>query len=387
LASCAPLFAGELADCGYAELTIAEMVRVLAHLSRWMEATHRSGALSHFDVEEFCGVRREQGCTARFTPRSLSRLWAFLDGAGLLVHSSTVAAAGASPVLLDRYERYLIDERGLVDKVVSAWLVVAARFLAAHEGLAVGTAAVGSAEVTAFCVDDLASVGGAAARNRAAALRSFLRFLHLEGVVTGPLAQVVPRVAVRKNTGLPRGLEPAVVRQLLASCDRQSGRGRRDHAILMVLARLGLRAGEVARLSLDDFDWRAGVVTVHGKGGRSDRLPLPSDVGDAIVDYLRCRPKAVCRNVFLRAVAPAHPLSPPGVTWVVYDACNRAGVPRVGAHRLRHTLATDVLRGGGSLVEVAQVLRHVSVSTSAIYAKVDVAALAPLARPWPGGVA
>jgi integrase/recombinase XerD len=157
---------------------------------------------------------------------------------------------------------------------------------------------------------------------------------------------------------------------------------------LLLLARLGLRAGEVAGLSLDDIDWRAGEVVVHGKAGRDDRLPLPDDVGAAIVGYLqRGRPKTAVRAVFVRAIAPIVALSPPGITWVVYSACERAGLPKVGAHRLRHTLACDVLRSGGSLVEAGEVLRHDLVGTTAIYAKVDFTALAPLALPWPAGAA
>lgn len=384
LASLAPGFAEQLAADGYAELTVLELVHVLAHLSRWVAETDCSVPLGPGDVEAFCEARRTAGRTARLTPRSLHRLSDFLEGQGRLVVPSPVEAVNAGGLLLARYESYLVDERALVEKVVARWLEVATRLVAAQDGVVGGMAALGAAEVSAFCVADLAGVGWSVAGNRAAALRSFLRFLHVAGVVSGPLAQVVPRVAVRNNKGLPRGLDPAVVRQMVDGCDRQTLRGRRDRAILLVLTRLGLRAGEVARLSLDDIDWRAGEVTVHGKGGRSDRLPLPIDVGEALVEHLRGRSPVAGRSVFVRAIAPIQPLCPNGITWVVYDACARAGLPRVGAHRLRHTLATDVLRGGGSLVEVAQVLRHASVSTSAIYAKVDAAALAPLAQPWPG---
>jgi integrase/recombinase XerD len=212
--------------------------------------------------------------------------------------------------------------------------------------------------------------------------------LHLEGVVQAPLAQAVPRVACRKGAGLPRFLAPEIVARLLASCDRRTGRGRRDYAILLVLARLGLRAGEIAAMSLDDVDWRAGELVVHGKGRREDRLPLPSDVGDALVAYLRRgRPRTEVRTVFLRDVAPRVGLSAGGITWVVYSACARAGVQRASAHRLRHSLATHVLRTGGSLAEAGQVLRHARIATTAIYAKVDFATLAQLAQPWPGGAA
>jgi site-specific recombinase XerD len=176
------------------------------------------------------------------------------------------------------------------------------------------------------------------------------------------------------------------VAALLASCDPASLGGRRDRAILVLLARLGLRAGEVAGLELDDLDWRAGEISVHGKGSRQERLPLPADVGEALVAYLHGgRPRAGCRTVFLRLNAPAEGLTVPAVTAVVYRACARAGLPRAGAHRLRHSAASAMLAGGATLTEVGQVLRHARLGTTAIYAKIDQAALRSLARPWPAG--
>jgi integrase/recombinase XerD len=173
---------------------------------------------------------------------------------------------------------------------------------------------------------------------------------------------------------------------LLASCDEHTSTGRRDAAILTVLVRLGLRAGEVAALSLDDIDWRCGEITVRGKGHRHDRLPLPVDVGEKIVGYLRNgRPAAAQdRAVFIRAQAPFRALTSNAVTTVVAAAGRRAGLGVVGAHRLRHSAATTMLRCDGSLTEIGQTLRHVRPLTTAIYAKVDVEALRQLARPWPG---
>jgi integrase/recombinase XerD len=199
-----------------------------------------------------------------------------------------------------------------------------------------------------------------------------------------PVAQAVPAVANRRGCGLPRALPPATVAKLLASCDRRTRLGRRDYAMLMLLARLGLRAGEVASMSLDDLGWRAGELIVHGKGGRDDRLPLPCDVGAALAAWLRSRPRVTTRAVFLRATAPTGAITSAGVTWAVYNACDRSGVPRAGAHRLRHSLATQMLGAGSSLAEVGQVLRHARVATTAIYAKVDHRALDALVLPWPG---
>jgi site-specific recombinase XerD len=296
--------------------------------------------------------------------------------------------ASAEHLLLDRYRSYLVTERGMVEQGVLSWVRAAERFMADHHGLADGTAGLTGAGVSAFCARELPRRAGSSAKNLAAALRSFLRFLHVEGLIEAPLAQAVPPVSGNNGAGLPRAVSPSTLTALLASCDRRTAKGRRDYAIIVLLARLGLRSGEVARLSLDDIDWGAGEVIVHGKGGRDERLPLPHDVGDALAGYLKQgRPRAETRTVFLRAIAPSVRLTPGGVTSVVYTASERAGVPKVGAHRLRHGCATEMLAAGASLGEIGQVLRHAAVATTAIYAKVDFVALRPLAQPWPRGAA
>ncbi len=212
-----------------------------------------------------------------------------------------------------------------------------------------------------------------------------LRFLHVQGLITMPLAAAVPSVAQRRE-GLPRALPAGQVAGLLESCDRSTPVGCRDYAILLLLARLGLRCGEVAGLALDDLGWRAGELVVHGKHSRTDRLPLPCDVGEALSDYLRrARPPGFGRTVFLRSQAPIGRLSGDGVSEVVVRAARRAGIGPVRAHRLRHTVATELLRRGAGLVEIGQMLRHQSLEVTAVYAKVDRAALSQLALPWPGG--
>jgi integrase/recombinase XerD len=214
-----------------------------------------------------------------------------------------------------------------------------------------------------------------------------LAYLHVTGLVAAPLRWAVPGVADLRGRSLPRALEPEAVAALLASCDRRRTVGRRDYAIVFLLVRLGLRAGEVAPMRLGDIDWRAGEILVRGKGGRQDRLPLPTDVGAALASYLQRRPRIESRAVFIRMQAPVGPLTRRGVSGVVTGACARAGVPPAGAHRLRHTAATQMLRAGCSLPEIAQVLRHQQLRTTAVYAKVDHAALRTLALPWPGGAA
>jgi integrase len=219
-----------------------------------------------------------------------------------------------------------------------------------------------------------------------AAMRALLRFLYFDGELPRLLVDAVPSVAVWRLADVPRRLERDQVRRLLGACDRDTPQGRRDFAIVTVLVRLGLRAGAVAGLALGDIDWRAGELTAVGKGGRSQRLPLPVDVGEAIVPYLRDgRPRrTVDGAVFVRMLAPHQALSPSGISAVVAKTAERAGLGTVHAHRLRHTAASEMLRAGVSLEGIGQVLGHQAAATSAVYAKVDHDALRQVARPWPG---
>jgi site-specific recombinase XerD len=287
--------------------------------------------------------------------------------------------------LLADYRRYLSIERGLCDHtVLDAYGPVARLFLSARENSnGLGLERLSEAEVSSFLARECRKRSMSGARDLVCALRSLLRYLHLAGLTAAALVWAVPSVADLRDRTLPRGLDPAAVRGLLASCDRRTLAGRRDFAILLLLSRLGLRAGEVAAVTLDDLDWRGGLLLIHGKGSREDVLPLPVDVGEAIVAYLTRRPRCECRALFLRLTAPRQELSRCTVAWVVRAACDRAGLARVGAHRLRHTAACEMLRAGASLPEIGQVLRHREPKTTAIYAKVDHRSLGPLARPWP----
>jgi len=205
------------------------------------------------------------------------------------------------------------------------------------------------------------------------------------GRIDRPLRWAVPKVADMRGRAMPHALEPGAVTKLLASCDRRRAIGCRDYAIVLLLVRLGLRSVEVAAMQLDDIGWRAGEILVRGKGGRHDRLPLPADVGEAVAGYLQCRTLGESRAVFVGTLPPGGPLTRKAVGAIVSAACSRAGIPRAGAHRLRHTAATGMLRAGCSLAEIGQVLRHEQLRTTAIYAKVDYAALRTLALPWPEG--
>jgi site-specific recombinase XerD len=246
-----------------------------------------------------------------------------------------------------------------------------------------------AADIISFVVTRCPRQNRGAAKLTVTALRSFLRFLHLDGVIEESLVSAVPSVAGRRLVGLPKGLAPDQVRRLFASCDDTTRRGCRDIAILTMLVRLGMRSGEVAKLQLDDIDWRVGEIIVRGKGNSIERIPLPPDVGRAVAQYLqRGRPvSAQGRTVFVRIKAPHRHLSSCGVSNVVADVAKRAGLGRIHAHRLRHTAAMQMLRAGASLPEIGQLLRHRRALTTAIYAKVDRETLRTIARRWPGDAA
>jgi len=284
---------------------------------------------------------------------------------------------------------YLLVERGLAGTTAELNVRMVRPFLAGRvqetdAGVDLGYLTAG--EVAALVVTQ-SRQRPKSVKRMVTALRSLSGFLHAEGLISQPLA--VPSPAGWTQAGLPRALDGDQVAALLACCDPLTRTGRRDLAILTLLARLGLRAGEVAALRLDDIDWRRGEITVRGKGNRHDRLPLPADVGQRIVAYLHDgRPQAAQgRTVFVGAQAPYRPLTSNAVTTVVACAGRRAGLGLIGAHRLRHSAATAMLRSGGSLSEIGQALRHARPLTTAIYAKVDIGALRQLARPWPGELA
>lgn len=382
-------FAAELARVGYMPNSAALQLQLMAHVSRWLGARGRDAAVLDGDaVEAFVAVRRGAGYTNFVTGRAMAPLLGFLRAVGAV--PAAVAPAPATPVgeLLERYRRYLLVERGLAAGTARDYLDAVRPFLDGREaGGGLRLERLTAAEVCAFVVARCPGQARGSAKLTVTAMRSLLGFLHVEGVIPRPLAGAVPSAASWRLAGLPRALEPWQVKRLLRSCDRRTAAGRRDFAILTVLARLGLRAGEVAGLGLDDVDWRAGEIVVRGKGRRSERLPLPADVGEAIASYLRRgRPaSAQGRSVFVRVKAPHRALTAGGITQVVVSAARRAGLGQIHAHRLRHSAATAMVRAGAPLEEVGQVLRHRQPLTTAIYAKVDRDALRQVARPWPGG--
>jgi site-specific recombinase XerD len=380
-------FAAELARLGYASGSAYGQMLLMAHVSRWLFGEGLdAGGLTPEAAERFLADRRAVGYVLYRSPKALVPLLGFLRRVGAAPEAPPPAPAGPADVLLDRYRRYLVAERGLAAETAADYAAKVRAFASGRVDC--GLAGLTAAEVTAFVVQTCPSMRKGTAKLTVTALRSLLGWLHLAGEIPGPLAWAVPAVASRRLAALPAPLNPAQVQAMLDGCDTGTAVGRRDLAMLTVLARLGLRAGEVAALSLDDIDWRAGDITVTGKGRRSERLPLPADVGEVIASYLRDgRPSPFegARNVFLRSRAPHRRLTSTGVSQAVLGAGQRAGIEGVFAHRLRHSAATGMLRAGASLPEVGQVLRHRRLLSTAIYAKTDVPSLRALARPWPSG--
>ena len=391
LQPCVAGYAAELGRVGYTASGAILQLRLVANLSAWLEAEGLApGALSAAQADRFLAARRAAGHTRYASTRAIQPPLEYLRRLGVVPEAPEPESDAPLDRLLTRYRRFLTVERGLAPTTACGYLAAVRPFLASRatsDGLALEALTV--ADITAFVVARCPAQARGSAKLTVTALRSLLGFLHVEGVLPRSLAGSVPRVAAWRLASLPHGLARAEVERLLASCDRRRVAVAGTSPILTLLVRLGLRAGEVAGLSLDAIDWRAGELVVSGKGNRAERLPLPPDVGEAIVAYLRAgRPaSALDRAVFIRVKAPHKGLSSTGVSQIVGDAARRAGLGLVHAHRLRHTAATEMLRAGGSLAEIGQVLRHRRAQTTAIYAKVDERALRDLARPWPGGAA
>ncbi len=382
-------FCEELTAHGYTPGSAQLQLQLMAHVSRWLASQGlTAGDFGPARVVEFLDARRAGGYTSRVSRRGLAPLLGYLRGLGVVPPPSEPVACTPVERLVAAYRDYLACERGLAVGTVCRYVAVARIFLSKFErpdGLDLQLLTAG--DVMAFVVTECRGRWNASATVLVTGLRSLLRFLHVEGHTDRRLAQAVPTATVWAAGSLPRPLATDAVAAMLASCHEDTLVGARDFAILTLLHRLGLRAGEVAGLELADLDWRHGEIVVRGKGNRQERLPLPADVGEAVVAYLRHRPKVECRALFVTVRAPVVGTSREVVGQLVRAACRRAGMPVVGPHRLRHSAATATLAGGASLAEVGQLLRQRSAAATAIYAKVDRTALRTLALPWPGGAA
>lgn len=379
-------FAEELAALGYARTTVTYQLQFAAHLSRWLDAGGMGPAdLTGPVLDRFLSARRSSHAS-RVSMRALAPILGYLRRVGAAPEAVPVPPSTAADVLLEQFSRYLTGERALTAPVARAYChwarpftdeVLCTNGMGCLPGLTAG-------DVTRFLAARLPNMSRKSAQMTACSLRSLLRFLHRQGMVEVCLADAVPAIAFWRLSGLPQALRPGQIEAIRGVCDPSDPIGRRDLAVIACLHRLGLRCAEAATLLLCEIDWCDGTITVRGKGNRTDRLPLPVDVGEAIVSYLHNgRPDTAARTVFVRARAPYTALQSTSISCIVGRAAARAGLGTVHGHRLRHSTATDTLNAGASLAEVAQLMRHAGSATTSIYAKTDQRRLARIARPWP----
>jgi integrase/recombinase XerD len=367
-------FAAELRAHGYTELSLRNQLRLMSDLSRWLQCGRIAvGDFDQATMRRFVAKRRRT-YTGFTSERALRPLLAHLRAVGAM--APAVVAAPSRTELLREYERYIVEERGVTPAVRERYLAVGDEFLRGRK-----VSSLTARDVTRHVSAHL-SVGGFSLW--LSALRSVLRFLFVASKTATNLVFAVPSTPRWSQTSLPQALEPDELGSMLSTCDRRTTVGARDYAALLLLSRLGLRAGEVAALQLEDIDWRAGELTIRGKGKSLARLPLPVDVGEALVAWLRrARRSKSARSAFVSVRAPYRPLTAQAIKAIAISAMRTVGIVRGGTHRLRHTAATQMLRRGASMTEIAQVLRHRHVNTTAIYAKVDHGSLRTIAKPWP----
>lgn len=379
-------FRAELERLGYTRSSREYKLAEVARLSAWLEKRGLGvGDICSARLEEFFVDLAAQSGRA-LTVVAMRPLLAWLRERGLCLDDPP-PMVGPLDELMERYRHWMQTDRQLAPRTMLRYEQGARVFLGGRAGQgrgADGVAGLREQDVAAFLLAEAArGLSTKSLQGRVAELRSLLRFLYSQGMTATRLGEGVPPVPGWKDTGVPNPLAADEVQALLDSCDRSTNSGKRDLAILLLLARMGLRAAEVAGLGLDDFDWRAGELVVHGKGRRCDRMPLPTEAGEAVATYLReARPRTESRTAFLTLVAPARPIKTTTIGQMVWRQCRIAGLEPVRAHRLRHVLATDLLTNGVRLPEIAQVLRQRDLATTAVYAKVDYPALRELALPW-----
>ena len=384
-------FAALLQEQGYSPQSARMQTRLVADFSRWLRRQGlAANDLSPQKLEAYLKYRKHHLRPKRGDASALQRVLSLLRAEGVVDQERPRSVKGPRERVEKGFEQYLSQERGLSQATVMNYLPFVRQFLLERFGSErIRLSKLCAADIIGFVQRHAHDFSFGRTKLMLSALRAFLRHLRHRGKITTDLAACVPCVPNWSFASLPKFLLPGQVQQVLDHCDRQTETGKRDFAILLLLARLGLRAGEVVSLTLDDIDWDASLLTVRSKGGRWTQLPLPGDVGDALACYLQYgRPRCSSRRVFIRSRAPRVGFANSvAICSLVESALIRAGVdsPRKGAHLFRHTLATEMLRQGASLAEIGELLRHRHPNTTTIYAKVDLPALRGLSLPWPGG--
>jgi integrase/recombinase XerD len=385
-------FAQSLSAQGYTRRYMRRQLMLAACFSRWLKQRRvRLRCIRAEHPTQYLRCRhRDRQAVAGDAP-AFDHLLEFLRGKRMIPPKKR-SALRLTPAqrCTQRYQRYLCEDRVLAKATIINYVPFIGEFLKDRFGdEAVKLSCLRATDVVRFVQRQARHLHGKRAKLMTTALRSFFQYTRLRGDVTSDLAAAVPIVASWSMASIPRAIAPEQTQKLLASIDRKNAVGRRDYAIVLLLARLGLRAGEVAAVELNDIDWGAGQLTVHGKGGRKSEMPLPLEVGRAIAAYLRHgRPRCASRRVFLRTKAPIRGFEGAGgVGSIIRHRLKRARIatPSFGAHQFRHGLASDMLRQGASLAEIGAVLGHQHPDTTRIYTKIDLKALHTLAQPWPGG--
>jgi len=377
-------FEAELSRLGFTSASVVNQLRLVAHLSRWLEGQRLEATdLTVELVETFVGERRAT-YTGLVSRRALRPLLNWLAASGVIAAEVASPPLPEDPPVLARFERNLMGERRLQAGTTAAHVARVRRFLDGYTPPG-GLVELTAAEVTRALLHEGERRAPVSVKKFGYTLRAFLRFCLVTGEVEHDLTGATLVIRSPQLSLLPVGVSPAQTEALLAACDRDTALGRREYAVIVLLARLGLRAGEVAALRLEDIDWRHGEVLIRGKGSRQERLPLPDEVGQAVADYLmHARPAdAVHREVFCAVRAPRRRRTSASVWAIVNRACGRAGLEPFGAHRLRHTLGEAMVAAEVSMAAIGQVLRHDDPITTANYARVDVTRLRSLAQPWP----
>jgi site-specific recombinase XerD len=383
-------YAKSLHDQGYSRESIRIQLRLIGAFGRWLKC--KSIVFQEIDRGILDGFLRRRHRHHSVQNGEVSTLQRFLAVA-ILRQGTGPKRSPNQPVesvaVIDEYREYLSQERGFAESTIRYYSLFAARFLSEERiGSLRELTHVRAVDVSGFVQRHARRQSPGSARLMVTALRCFFRYLRYNGRISNDLAAAVPAVANWSMSSVPKSLPAGVVRRVLKCCNRRTSLGKRNYAILMLLARLGLRAGEISGMNMDDIDWSTSQISIHGKGGSHICMPLPADVGESIAVYLRSRPRCSIRKVFVRGRAPFVAFSSStAISGIVRRALSQTGVASVcrGAHVFRHSLATELLRRGSSLDEIGEVLRLQSPNTTAIYAKVDLNSLRSIALPWQGG--